>query len=69
MLPVLDSVGDARDGFAARSLSAVVARLFNALEAGPSNAPAEVFPGRPGLVVAGGELRSMVWGFPLSLKV
>ena len=48
--------------------AAEVARLFNAVEAGASNAPTEIYPGYPGLVVAGGELRSMVWGFPLSLK-
>jgi len=45
-----------------------VARLFGAIATSSSNAPAEVYPGRPGLVVAGGELRSMVWGFPLVLK-
>lgn len=28
----------------------------------------EVYPGYPGLVMAAGELRSMVWGFPLILK-
>lgn len=28
------------------------------------NYSAEVFPGRPGLVVAGGELKAMSWGFP-----
>ena len=48
--------------------AAEVARLFNVIEIGTSNAPAEIFPGYPGLVAAGGELRSMVWGFPLTLK-
>ncbi|KRA84052.1 SOS response-associated peptidase [Altererythrobacter sp. Root672] len=48
--------------------TAEVANLFNAVELGSSNAPAEIYPGSPGLVVAGGELRSMVWGFPLRLK-
>src|SRR5690606_29228602 len=28
------------------------------------NVPAEIFPGHPGYVVAGGRLQSMVWGFP-----
>lgn len=45
-----------------------VAKLFGAADAGGSNAPAEIYPGYPGMVVAGGELRSMVWGFPLALK-
>jgi putative SOS response-associated peptidase YedK len=48
--------------------SAEVARLFKAMDGSNSNAPAEIYPGYPGLVVAGGELRSMVWGFPLVLK-
>ena len=47
---------------------AEVAGLFGAVELGASNAGSEVYPGYPGLVVAGGELRSMVWGFPLKLK-
>lgn len=45
-----------------------VAKLFRAIAVGGSNAPPEIYPGYPGLVVAGGELRSMVWGFPLTLK-
>jgi putative SOS response-associated peptidase YedK len=45
-----------------------VARLFNARLAQVGNAGGEVYPGYPGLVVASGELRSMAWGFPLSLK-
>ena len=28
----------------------------------------EVYPGYSGLVVCGGELRSMTWGFPLTMK-
>lgn len=45
-----------------------VAKLFGAAVVEGSNAPAEIYPGYPGMVVAGGELRSMVWGFPLVLK-
>lgn len=45
-----------------------VAKLFGVADAGGSNAPAEIYPGYPGMVVAGGEVRSMVWGFPLALK-
>jgi len=49
--------------------TAEVANLFGAyLDASvpppAANVPAEIYPGYPGLVVAGGALRSMVWGFP-----
>lgn len=48
-----------------------VARYFGATSKA-SNAPEEVYPGTPGLVVfeEGGarSLRSMTWGFPLRLK-
>jgi putative SOS response-associated peptidase YedK len=45
------------------------AHLFDAIVGPIGNAgPGEVYPGRTGLVVASGELRSMVWGFPLVLK-
>ncbi len=46
-----------------------IAHLFDAVVGNIGNAGGgEVYPGRPGLVVAGGELRSMAWGFPLRLK-
>lgn len=53
--------------------TAEVASLFGAyLTAGAAppaaNVPSEIYPGYPGLVLARGELRSMVWGFPLKLK-
>ena len=56
--------------------TAEVANLFNAKLGSVGNFATEVYPGYPGLVVAkagggkqeGGELRSMVWGFPLVLK-
>ena len=44
-----------------------VAQLFN-VESVQGNSPEEVYPGYPGLVVEGGHLRPMVWGFPLVLK-
>ena len=47
---------------------AETARLFNATLGNVGNAGGDVYPGYPGLVVAGGELRSMTWGFPLALK-
>jgi putative SOS response-associated peptidase YedK len=42
--------------------------LFRATVGSTGNFVDEVYPGYPGLVVAGDELRSMVWGFPLTLK-
>lgn len=45
-----------------------VARWFDGTLGSVGNAASEVYPGYPGLVFAGGELRSMVWGFPLVLK-
>lgn len=46
-----------------------VAKWFDAVEAlGGANFGEEVYPGYPGLVVAGGEVRQMTWGFPLVMK-
>jgi putative SOS response-associated peptidase YedK len=46
-----------------------VAKLFGASLTRIGNAAGgEVYPGYPGLVVAGGELRPMAWGFPLVMK-
>lgn len=45
-----------------------VARLFGSTAGSTGNFASEVYPGYPGLIVANGELRSMVWGFPLTLK-
>ncbi|AKM06133.1 SOS response-associated peptidase [Pelagerythrobacter marensis] len=50
-----------------KSSNAEIAGLFD-VEATAGNAAEEVYPGYPGLVVAEGQLRSMVWGFPLVLK-
>jgi len=45
-----------------------VAGWFDAVDAAAgANTGAEVYPGYPGLVVAGGEVRAMAWGFPLVL--
>jgi putative SOS response-associated peptidase YedK len=44
------------------------ARWFGSSSVHAGNAASEVYPGYPGLVFARGELRSMVWGFPLALK-
>jgi len=40
------------------------ARVFDARVSSGTNAPAEIYPGYPGLIAAGGELRSMAWGLP-----
>ena len=46
-----------------------VAKWFEAIEAlGGANFGEEVYPGYPGLVVAGGEVKQMSWGFPLVMK-
>ena len=45
-----------------------VAQWFEAVEgAAGANFAAEVYPGYPGLVVAGGEVLAMSWGFPLAM--
>jgi len=49
--------------------TAEVAAWFDAVERlGGANLAAETYPGTPGLVVAGGEVQAMTWGFPLVLK-
>ena len=48
--------------------TAEVANLFKGVVGSVGNFASEVYPGYPGLVFAKGELRSMVWGFPLVLK-
>ncbi len=46
-----------------------VARLFAVAEgARGANMAENIYPGYPGLVIARGSVRSMVWGFPLVLK-
>ena len=47
---------------------AEVARWFDGQVGSIGNVGTEVYPGYPGLVLAGNELRSMIWGFPLVLK-
>ncbi len=43
-----------------------VGKMFGAA-AIATNAGEEIYPGYPGLVLAGAQLRTMTWGFPLSL--
>lgn len=46
-----------------------VARWFSAVdELGGANFGDEIYPGYPGAVIAEGRARSMIWGFPLTLK-
>lgn len=45
-----------------------IAGLFRAAALSPSNVGEQVYPGYPGLVVAQRQVRSMSWGFPLTLK-
>jgi putative SOS response-associated peptidase YedK len=48
--------------------TAEVANWFDAKLGSVGNATTEIYPGYPGLVLAAGEVRSMIWGFPLTLK-
>ena len=58
--------------YTARKSAAEVAALFRVANSIASNAPDEVCPGTPGMVVReqGGArvMQSMIWGFPLRLK-
>jgi putative SOS response-associated peptidase YedK len=45
-----------------------VADLFRATNIAGANFAEEVYPGYPGLVIAGGQARPMAWGFPLALR-
>lgn len=55
-----------------RKSVAEVADLFSVKASALSNAPEEIYPGYPGLVVRDGDggrvVQSMLWGFPLRLK-
>jgi putative SOS response-associated peptidase YedK len=48
--------------------TAEIANLFRATPSTGANFGSEVYPGYPGLVVAEGQVRSMIWGLPLVLK-
>ena len=48
--------------------SAEIASLFGVSPEMGANFAEEVYPGYPGAVIADNQLRSMVWGFPLTLK-
>ena len=50
-----------------RKTAAEVAQLFKVEVGHGANFGEEVYPGYPGLVVADGGVRTMTWGFPLSL--
>jgi len=44
------------------------AAIARDMRVSPGNAPAEIYPGYPGMVLADGALQSMAWGFPLPRK-
>lgn len=48
--------------------TAAIAQLFDAVAGPAGNHADEIYPGYPGLVVAGGTVRTMTWGFPLVLR-
>ena len=48
--------------------AAEITNLFGAQPEHGANFGEEVYPGYPGLVIAEGRARAMVWGFPLALK-
>lgn len=58
--------------YTVRKSAAEVAAHFGVTNPTASNAPEEVYPGYPGLVIREGEgtriMQSMAWGFPLRLK-
>ena len=58
--------------YTARKSAAEIAALFDATSLSQSNAPEEIYPGYPGLVVriqdGARVVQSMNWGFPLRLK-
>jgi putative SOS response-associated peptidase YedK len=58
--------------YTARKSAAEVAAHFGVKSPLASNAPDEVYPGTPGMVVREADgarvMQSMVWGFPLRLK-
>ena len=58
--------------YTVRVTAAEVAAHFGVPNPMQSNAPEEVYPGTPGMVVTENEgareLRSMTWGFPIRLK-
>lgn len=47
---------------------AEIAKLFRVPNVPGLNFADEVYPGYTGLVIAGGQMRTMTWGFPLALK-
>ncbi|MEN7536645.1 SOS response-associated peptidase [Aurantiacibacter flavus] len=51
-----------------RSSTAEIAQLFRVEADTGANFAVEVYPGYSGAVILEGQLRSMVWGFPLVLK-
>ncbi len=51
----------------AAEVAGFFASVAQDLRVAPGNAAEEVYPGYPALVLAAGEVRPMIWGFPLVL--
>src|SRR5512139_102676 len=51
----------------ADEVAAFFGTILQDLRVAPGNVAEEVYPGYPGLVLAKGALRPMVWGFPLAM--
>ena len=52
----------------AAEVAGFFASIAQGLRVVPGNVAQEVYPGYPALVLAAGQIRPMVWGFPLALK-
>ncbi|MCY1672111.1 SOS response-associated peptidase family protein [Novosphingobium sp. SL115] len=50
-----------------RAATQEIGQLFGARVTDGLNAPGEIYPGYPGLVVAEGDVRQMTWGLPLHM--
>ena len=50
--------------YTTKKSAAEIARLFHVESQRSLNFAEQVYPGYPGLVIADGEVRSMIWGFP-----
>ena len=61
-------IGDICNLYRMTKATAEIANLFRATPSTGANLGSEVYPGYPVLVVAEGQVRSMIWGLPLVLK-
>ena len=54
--------------YTTKKSAAEIASLFHVEAELGANFAEDVYPGYPGVVIAEGQVRSMIWGFPLTLK-